>query len=102
MSICVSCGKEIQDGVTVQFKDILGVRVFRHFNYECEKDNQSHCPECGYPQYCGCNEFCRSKIPEGIKPYTWDKTGELIICPNCGFMAHADFWLTLEGYIFGM
>ena len=99
MTICVACGKEIQDGITIQFKDILGIRIFKHFPYECEKDGVEHCPKCGYPQYCGC-KTCLPKIPEGIKPHKWDKTGNLISCSNCGFTQHCDFWLTLEEFIF--
>jgi hypothetical protein len=99
MTFCVCCGEEICNGITVQFKDILGVRCFYHFDYECEKDGVTHCPECGYPQYCGCNNHCRSNIPERIKPYFWEDNGEIVVCPNCGFSAHADFWLTLEGDI---
>ncbi len=102
MAICIACGKKIKDGITIRFKDILGKRVFLHFEYECEKDNQIHCPECGYPHYCGCNDHCRSKIPDGIKPYLWDKTGNLVSCANCGFTAHPDFWLGLSEEIFGV
>jgi len=54
------------------------------------------CPKCGYPQYCGCNEHCRSRIPVGIKPYQWTKDGEGITCPGCGFTEGADFWLDEE------
>jgi predicted RNA-binding Zn-ribbon protein involved in translation (DUF1610 family) len=56
-----------------------------------------HCPNCGHPQYCGC-ESCRNHglLPEGTKPYHW-KDGELIVCGNCGFIQHCDWWLTLEG-----
>jgi hypothetical protein len=103
MTICVSCGKIIKDGIPFLSRDILSIRVSRHFNHECDdNDKQTHCPKCGYPQCCGCNDFCLAKIPEGIKPYTWDEEGECIICPNCGFTANADFWLTLEGFIFDM
>lgn len=56
----------------------------------------SRCPKCNYPMHCGCNKFCLSKIPEGIKPYSWTDDGECIVCPNCGFTAHADFWLSME------
>lgn len=54
------------------------------------------CPECGYPQYCGCCDHCRRQIPEGIHPYTWTEDGECIRCANCGFTAHADQWLDIE------
>lgn len=54
-----------------------------------------HCPKCGYPQYCGC-ESCISKLPQGMKPYTWDETGELISCANCGYTEHVDIWGEIE------
>jgi len=50
------------------------------------------CPKCNYPQYCGCPS-CKSKIPEGIKPYLPTEDGEGYICANCGFVGSADFWL---------
>lgn len=53
------------------------------------------CPECNYPQHCGCNEFCLSKIPEGIKPYTWTEDGEGIRCANCGYTQSEDGWLMI-------
>lgn len=49
------------------------------------------CPCCAYPQYCGCNESCRERIPEGIKPYI--SKGNFASCANCGYTASYDFWL---------
>lgn len=48
------------------------------------------CPECGYPQYCGCAE-CKDKIPNGFNAYKWNDKDELI-CVNCGFKAHINWW----------
>lgn len=53
------------------------------------------CPQCGYPQHCGC-PACISRIPEGILPYVWDETGELISCAKCGYTLHADGWLIIS------
>ena len=50
------------------------------------------CPKCGYPQYCGCDS-CKGFLPEGIKPYKWDESGELISCGNCGYTMSQDEWL---------
>lgn len=99
MTICAACGKKIQDGITIRFKDILGKRVFFHFDYECEKDNQLHCPDCGYPQYCDC-PICLSKVPAGFKPHKSNRETDAVSCSNCGFTAHPDFWLTLSEEIF--
>jgi len=49
------------------------------------------CPTCGYPQYCGCCDYCLSKIPPGIKPYTTYPDG--YSCPQCGFKGSCDWWL---------
>jgi NMD protein affecting ribosome stability and mRNA decay len=54
------------------------------------------CPKCGYPHCCGCSEWCKKQIPEGIKPYTWTDDGDAMICPNCGFIGSSDFWLDEE------
>jgi DNA-directed RNA polymerase subunit RPC12/RpoP len=63
-----------------------------------EKDAVLHCPKCGYPQFCGC-VTCMKRIPKDVKPYRWEH-GEVIVCGNCGFAAHCDWWLTLEGDVF--
>ena len=60
------------------------------------KMTDSICPKCGYPQYCGCCESCRRRIPEGIHPYTWTEDGECIRCANCGFTAHVDQWMEID------
>jgi hypothetical protein len=54
------------------------------------------CPKCEYPQYCGCQAWCLSQIPEGFKPYTWTDDGEAIICAGCGFTEGADIWMEEE------
>jgi len=51
------------------------------------------CPECKYPQYCGCCDNCKKIIPEGIKPHIPTKDGESIICAGCGFTEGIDLWL---------
>lgn len=56
----------------------------------------TYCPKCKYPQYCGCCESCKKKIPEGIKPVIPTKDGEALICPNCGFIGSYDYWLDEE------
>jgi len=53
------------------------------------------CPQCGYPQYCGCIT-CLKKVPEGHLPYHWTEDGEHIACANCGLTMHADMWLDAE------
>jgi len=57
-----------------------------------------NCPKCDYPQYCGCNESCRERIPEGIKPYIGD--GNFCSCAKCGFRASYDYWLDREYEIY--
>ena len=54
------------------------------------------CPRCGYPQYCDCNEFCRSKIPEGEKAKIWNPDGDSWHCAKCGLSLHVDEWLDIE------
>ena len=56
---------------------------------------KSICPKCGYEQFCGC-PACLPHLPAGMKPYQWTNDGEAVICGNCGFTAHADYWLDLE------
>lgn len=53
------------------------------------------CPRCGYPQFCGCNDFCRSQIPVGFLPYTWVPQDSRR-CAGCGLVLHADQWLDIE------
>ena len=97
---CASCGKKMEKDEDYTTKEILGVDV--HIHTACKGKNSKgiFCPKCGYPQYCGCSS-CVSKVPEGIKPYTW-KYGELVVCSGCGFTAHCDFWLSLDGERSGM
>jgi hypothetical protein len=54
------------------------------------------CPICGYPQHCDCNEFCKSRIPDGEKAKIWNPDGDSWKCANCGFVAHVDEWLDIE------
>jgi len=49
------------------------------------------CPKCGYEQLCPCPN-CKCRAIEGIKPWIWDKNGEIIECAGCGHKAHADWW----------
>ena len=51
------------------------------------------CPQCEYPQYCGC-WGCRDVIPEGLSPQII--TDEGYKCPNCGFEASFDEWELLD------
>ena len=51
------------------------------------------CPQCDYPQYCGC-WGCRDVIPEGFSPQII--TDEGYKCPNCGFEASFDEWELLD------
>jgi len=53
------------------------------------------CPNCGYPQYCGCNA-CAPRIPAGFNPQKVCSDGEGYICANCGFTASCDQWLDIE------
>ena len=55
----------------------------------------STCPQCRYPQYCGCIT-CLKKVPEGYLPYHWTEDGEHITCANCGLTMHVDQWLDEE------
>jgi hypothetical protein len=53
------------------------------------------CPKCNVDLQCPCPS-CRSREPPGLHEsdhYKWRADGEIIECPNCGFAAHADFWL---------
>lgn len=50
------------------------------------------CQKCGNKMYCPC-PACKSSLPDGVKPWVWDETGELISCSSCGYQAHADEWL---------
>ena len=61
-----------------------------------EMINIFKCPQCGYPQYCGCDgcmEFCPP--PKDIKPWKW-VDGEAIQCAGCGHTAHVDWWASQE------
>lgn len=49
------------------------------------------CPKCGYPMYCGC-EACKPTTPPNVLTYEWTEDGECVVCGNCGFTAHIDWW----------
>jgi hypothetical protein len=53
-----------------------------------------NCPECGYPQYCGC-PACLPRIPEGYMPEIVTADGEATTCANCGFTQSYDGWLMI-------
>jgi|WetSurMetagenome_2_1015567.scaffolds.fasta_scaffold19379_9 hypothetical protein len=65
--------------------------AFRSVEKEKKTLNTYVCPKCGYPQYCGCTA-CIEGVPVGIKPYKWNDQ-DCVICSNCGFTAHIDWWL---------
>lgn len=55
---------------------------------------QSPCPKCKKLTSCGCKS-CRSR-GETENMTTFDKTGELIICPFCHKASTPDSWLDAE------
>lgn len=52
---------------------------------------QFECPSCQGLSHCHCNTCAPSK-PEGMPWHMWDETGEIQICPHCGFKAHGSVW----------
>lgn len=52
------------------------------------------CPECGYPQKCGCPS-CVDRIGE-YKVFTWSEDGNSHICPDCGFIEDGNYWMLWE------
>lgn len=55
----------------------------------------SHCPKCGYEQYCPCPNCIGEAIRKEKKPWI-NLEGDLIKCANCGYTAHCDKWLDHE------
>jgi uncharacterized Zn finger protein (UPF0148 family) len=57
------------------------------------------CPKCRRVQYFCCSNkkcFCWKTVPKGKKPQRFNKDGETISCPYCGFKAHGDYWETRD------
>lgn len=52
------------------------------------------CPNCGYPQYCGC-VHCKDRLPAGMKGWTYENPC-FVVCGNCGFTASEEWWMDLD------
>jgi hypothetical protein len=62
-----------------------------------DNDMRVKCPECGYPQWCGC-EACLKNFPppEGMKTYYFTD-GENIACGGCDTVRSGSEWIDVEG-----
>jgi len=57
------------------------------------------CPKCRRVQYFVCSNkkcVCWARVPKGKEPQRFNRDGETISCPYCGFRAHSDYWETRE------
>jgi len=62
-------------------------------------DESLTCPKCGRVQHFVCSNkkcVCQTHVPKGKKPQRFNRDGETISCPYCGFKAHAEYWETRE------
>lgn len=53
------------------------------------------CPNCGYPQFCGCNDHCKNHVPEGYRAQD-PADDDCYTCVGCGLTLHTDQWLDIE------
>lgn len=53
------------------------------------------CPKCRKTLYSTCGNpecVCAKSVPPGKLVMLWDDTGNLQICPHCGYTNDASFW----------
>ena len=53
-----------------------------------------NCPRCWQPWVCGCPSCYKDN--KGKMLWKWTSDGEHEVCPNCGLIAHADWWFEEE------
>jgi uncharacterized protein YbaR (Trm112 family) len=56
--------------------------------------NDTTCPNCHAALYCPC-PACRGREPAYVAEmdhYHWDESGEIMVCPRCGYSDCEDGW----------
>lgn len=56
------------------------------------------CPRCAGEQNCPCSNCIDDNAGKVL--WEWIEGGEVIKCGHCGYAAHADHWMDLEGQFY--